>query len=249
MIYSKMTIAVIFSFCFIFGLMIVYLSKERVKNSENKIYKSLIILNLMGLVLHILCENAAYYYDVIPKVISTVIFKSFLGYFYAFGAVLLMYLLTISQVKNSELYKKIVSGSISVIYIILYFLPQELYRDFENKIFYTKGIDVQLIYVLSAIVITIIFTLLIKERKQITKKKVIPILIFMIGATISVIIQKFYPEIVVIDCVESIIILLMYFTIENPDMKVLNELYKNKTIMEQTYDDKANFLFEAAQEI
>jgi len=41
----------------------------------------------------------------------------------------------------------------------------------------------------------------------------------------------------------------MYHTIENPDKTMLNELYRNKELVEQTYEDKSNFLFEMTGEV
>ena len=49
MIISNLTLLIIFSFVYVFMLLIVYFSKERIKNNENKIYKFLLISNLFGL--------------------------------------------------------------------------------------------------------------------------------------------------------------------------------------------------------
>ncbi|MGN1378908.1 MAG: hypothetical protein ACI4XR_00690 [Bacilli bacterium] len=62
------------------------------------------------------------------------------------------------------------------------------------------------------------------------------------------IIQMMFPTILLLLYSESIITSIMFFTIENPDVKVLNELYKNKEIMESNYEDKYNFLFEITAE-
>jgi len=42
---------------------------------------------------------------------------------------------------------------------------------------------------------------------------------------------------------------LMFFTIENPDIKLLGEVYRNKELIEQSYEDKSNFLFELTQQV
>ena len=41
----------------------------------------------------------------------------------------------------------------------------------------------------------------------------------------------------------------MYFTIENPDLKVVNELLRNRELVEKQMEDKSRFLFEMSQEI
>ena len=56
------------------------------------------------------------------------------------------------------------------------------------------------------------------------------------------------PSVLITTMIGTIICYTMYFTMENPDVKMLNELYKNKELMEQNYEDKYNFLFEMTQE-
>ena len=41
----------------------------------------------------------------------------------------------------------------------------------------------------------------------------------------------------------------MYFTIENPDMQMVEELSKNRKLTEQNFSDKTNFLFKISQDL
>jgi CheY-like chemotaxis protein len=41
----------------------------------------------------------------------------------------------------------------------------------------------------------------------------------------------------------------MYYTIENPDLKMMEELYKNKKLIEKNNEDTSNFLFRITQDI
>ena len=41
----------------------------------------------------------------------------------------------------------------------------------------------------------------------------------------------------------------MYFIIENPDVKVIHELNKNKDILEKNNEDHSNFMFRMTQEV
>ncbi len=47
----------------------------------------------------------------------------------------------------------------------------------------------------------------------------------------------------------TFMLFIMYFTIENPDLKVVNELLRNKELMEQGMDDKSRFLFETSRRL
>ena len=53
-------------------------------NGENKIYKYILITNLVGLVLQFLCDYVSYKYDVISPVISDFILRIYLVYFIIF---------------------------------------------------------------------------------------------------------------------------------------------------------------------
>ena len=57
------------------------------------------------------------------------------------------------------------------------------------------------------------------------------------------------PSLVITVAVESLICCLMYFTIENPDIQLLSELYKNKKLIERSNEDTSNFLFKMTQDI
>ena len=60
-------------------LTIVYFSKKRIDNYENKIYKNIIILNIFGQILHILCFFSINYMESFP-IVNTIITKSYLAY-------------------------------------------------------------------------------------------------------------------------------------------------------------------------
>ena len=46
----------IFSFFYILFLSILYFSKNRLNNVENKIYKKLLVINFVGIIIQIVCE-------------------------------------------------------------------------------------------------------------------------------------------------------------------------------------------------
>ena len=249
MIVTKMTFAVILCFLSTLGLSVIYFSKERADNQENRVYKYLILLNMVGLILHFVCDFVSYHFDDLPLIVSTFILKSFLFYYFVFGVLLLYYILSISKAKKLNLYKYMLAFFAILVYIIIYFIPQSVHRDLKNMIFYTNGHDVQFMYLLCAFEILILFINIIKNLNTIEKKKMIPLFIFMVGATICVYIQRISPDIVITDCFESIIVLLMYFTIENPDLQMIEQLNIERDRADKANNAKTEFLSSMSHEI
>ena len=64
---------------------------------------------------------------------------------------------------------------------------------------------------------------------------------------VVVITQKVFPELFLVNTVFSIISFCMYFTIENPDIKLAEELIENRRIIERTNEEKSVFLFKITQ--
>jgi len=94
-----------------------------------------------------------------------------------------------------------------------------------------------------------IFLTLIINIKKISSKKYLPAIMFVLLMIITCIIQAVNPTILLANFVVSIIGLLMYHTIENPDMKLINELDLAKKNAERANMAKTDFLSSMSHEI
>ena len=90
---------------------------------------------------------------------------------------------------------------------------------------------------------------LIWNRKNIKNKKYLPLFIFIIIGGITGYIQMTNPSLLLSTAVHSFITFLMYFTIENPDLQMVEELNKNRKLTEQNFEEKTNFLFKISQDL
>ena len=249
MIVSSATLLIIFSLIFMISLLIVYLSKKRLDNVENKIYKNMLIVNIIGLILNFLCDLVSKYYDSINEIFSTVILRMFLVYFIVWINMLLVYLVKISIKDEKKYAEKSIGFSILVGTLLVVILPMELYRDVSNSIYYTYGLAINFVHIFSGIIITILLLLVCVNWKKVTKKKLIPILIFSFFGSICAIVQYFYPELLVITAAESVICFIMYFTIENPDVKMIEQLEFAKDSADKANAAKTDFLSSMSHEI
>lgn len=249
MVITKMTFAVIICLLFMSGLSAIYFSKRRLQNEENKIYKRLLIINIVGLLLHFASDNVSFYYDKIPHFLSTIILKTYLIYFYSFGVILLSYLCTIAKVYLKDFFIFILHISIPIIYFLLYFLPQDIHIDKVNNIFYTYGVDVKFIYSCCAVLSFLLILVVTTRIKTLQKRKTVPLFLFLFSSFLSIALQKIHPDIVIIDCVESVIVLLMYFTIENPDLQMIQQLNLERDRADKANNAKTEFLSSMSHEI
>ena len=222
--------------------------KAHIKSEETELFNFLCILNAVGLVIEILCSFACRMADT-HYFLSIFILKSYLVYLIFWTALFTTYIIKLSNTKINKVFRLLHRIIVIILSAIIYVLPIEIVVKNNYQIYYTTGIGVKFSYFVSFVYVIIILFSMLKNIKNLKSKKYLPVFLFFIIGTISIVIQRIYPQFLLLTYAETLICLCMYFTIENPDVQMMEELYKNKKLIEKSSEDTSNFLFRMTQDI
>ena len=232
-------------------LLFIYFNKKRFKSEENKIYTFLMLTSLTELLLELILDYVGPMYETIP-LISYLIARLYCIFLQLWITTLCLYIVIITLNMNKlEKYKKNIKYIFSIILLVFSFLIFKLPINFyyNGEINYTYGPSVNIVYISSMIFTFVGIICLFCSKKNIKDKRFLPLMMFIIVGGLCSYLQYKNPGLLLAVPVHAFITFLMYFTIENPDMKLLKEMHKAKEISDNANEEKTMFLYNMTQEI
>ena len=236
----------------IFGLLIalltniVFFSKKRIKSKETELYKIMLITSLIDSIILSLIIYLGYinrYSLTLIKILNKIDFIMYLLWMSS----LFLYVITIDKTNKLNKIKKVVK-TINIIFLILIIIAPVLPYN-NNGIMYVSGLSSNILYVSIALYLILIIIYITKNKKNILNTKYIPLYILILIIFIVLIIRKYNPTLIITSAVLAFINIIMYFTIENPDIKMLEQIRGANAYASKNNYEKEMFLYSVSKNL
>lgn len=227
----------IFTIFYLLLIITVYMSKKRYQSAENNLFLTLLIFNFILIILDII-GNFSIRNTVLnnsPNLFNNIICHLNMVGYQVWSAILTTYVLILGSkkdyVKIKDLFKNkmiLIFSITSLILVTLTFVfPIEYIYNSNYNISYMAGSCTTYSYAVVALYFVISFSTIIINKNKVSITKRLPIFIFLVLAAILLILQRSYEDVpVLIVPLMSFIVMVIYFTLENPDLKMVSELNK-----------------------
>ncbi len=237
------------SLAFVFIIAIVYFRKKKVNTIEIKLFTNILLLTIACLIFEIM--SAFVFMN------SIVWLKIFLKKLFLISMVLLVvnYLkYTIILIKGidykfSKIENIIFYSFQFIVSLIILFSSLYLNIGSDGIVINSYGLAQSIASGTCMALIVLIVILLVMNVKKISSKRAVPLLFLVILMFCAGYVQILFPSILLINFCLSIVVVIMSMTIENPDVKVIEQLNIARDTAEKANEAKTDFLSNMSHEI
>ena len=251
MMYVAYSMLNIFALIILIILMVIFFSKKRLHNIEDNTYGWLLIVSFFtistGITLGFLLDA-----NIVNQNMMIIIFNKL----YLVGLITTLSMFVFYTYNISKFYKEEKRSRNMIIYsifiafniIVISLLPLNTFMVDTGVM--TKGLAMDYTSLLFGIIYTMLIIFCLIDFKHLKNKKYIPIILLILEGIAITIIQFYIPSAnFIINPSMVITCLIMYFTIENPDLKLLAQMSLAKDRAEKANRAKSDFLSSMSHEI
>lgn len=239
------------AFLLSFVLLVIYFSKKRVHLFENSIY----ILMIFSILMDSALVSLLFYNYYTNYNVSLVSLLNKLDYVFLIiwssSLMLYIFVITYKERKRFKRLLKKVSTSVIVLDIIMFVVVFNskidlIIKDSIHQTAQGEAVILSIIFCLFYILVSLLIVLFNLKKINI---KHLPVFVIIFTAILIAILFPVNPYLIIISIGLTIDNFIMYFTIENPDIKLINELELAKDNLENANLVKSEFLRSMSHEI
>lgn len=241
---------------FISFIAIFYFAKNKYRSLENDIFTTLIIVTILLLFLEITCVFTMKNRVLIPML------NEFMCRLYILGVIvwitiILIYLWTLGKDLKDKRFKdilkeffiKIVIFLGIMFYVISCFFKIDFLSGYNNELFVINGPGVSILYVCFVLLCGYLLYIIVSNKAKISLFKRLPLFLFLIYLLLTTCIQLFTFDFNDLTFIFSFCVIAIYFTIENPDIHLIEELEIANNKATIANKEKTEFLSQMSHEI
>ena len=237
-------------------LLVIFKSKKRILSKENDFFHILAVETVITFTIETLLQISIRTIggQTVPSFILARLYLLGIFYYFCFFSMYTYYISSIKMIEDEEVSKKkykiaqqVLFGFIVVGTLLLLLLPMKIMDEGEQ--IYSYGLSTDFLKTILGIGLVFWLVLLIKNRASIVKKQYAPIYTIMVFLIINVILQSTNPSVLIASFAMGFTLYIMFFTIENPDVKMLEEMTVLKEQADKANSAKSDFLSNMSHEI
>lgn len=249
--------------CLILTLLLFFVlkSKPRINSMENKLFKASVYANIFS----VLCELILQYLTIyigIENVLTIIFSRLYLvsiAFWFTIFSKYIFYIFKPTKdeddfeqkektfVKNYKICCIIHNIFLAICYILFMILPLNYYINGSEMYSYGKAVEflrlVLGLFMFSWLIISVF------NHKKIKNIKFVPILVILLLLLLNILLQKINPSLLIVSFTLTFLSYIMYFTIENPDVKMLEEMTILRDRADKANNAKSEFLSNMSHEI
>ena len=242
------------SLAFLILVTIAFITRKKNKSAENIIFTSLIFADLACVLLELFCIYLSRTYP--ESTTYKYCFRFYLVFMNYYVLIFTQYIISLVQVEmdvEEKIKRQNKLSNIAMVFLVIWTILISYSDQFTQGVNYsTRGFITYLSLGLSSLCLVYCIVKLLFNIKKLNGQKIVPILIIIISGCVSAFIQFSFPTLRLLAPAFTFSLVIMYFTIfplENPDIKMVQEMEETKKEADKANQAKTEYLSNISHEI